>query len=423
MSVLVIGIVLVTLIGVWARPFAFPVDETRYLAVAWEMWWRDDFVLPWINGQPYDHKPPLLFWLIHAGWTVFGVNDWWPRWIGPLCILLAAVALAKLGRRVYPQVADAGAYAALLVFSTTYLAVYQTGIMFDALLLVAITTGWLGLHAAVTRGQWRDWGLFALGGALGMLTKGPVTLLYLLPALLAATLWRPSSAPPLHLSRAVVAVLAMVVPVLLWAFAAGMQGGEQYLRDLLIGQTAKRVQGAMGHPRPFYWYLPLLLLLSLPWAAVVAALEGRLVELETLDARPSGNALVAGAPRTAGADAGLREAGALPDSHHGCAGIATRCGPAAKRRSRQPLACHSDGRDERCAVPRVDFVVASLLAAGESANHRAICRCGSGDSDGHRHVVVGVGASQSRSDPFRLAACHCIGCALGRRYVDYSARL
>ena len=265
LSVLVIGIVLVTLIGVWARPFAFPVDETRYLAVAWEMWWRDDFVLPWINGQPYDHKPPLLFWLIHAGWTVFGVNDWWPRWIGPLCILLAAVALAKLGRRVYPQVADAGAYAALLVFSTTYLAVYQTGIMFDALLLVAITTGWLGLHAAVTRGQWRDWGLFALGGALGMLTKGPVTLLYLLPALLAATLWRPSGAPPLHLSRAVVAVLAMVVPVLLWAFAAGMQGGEQYLRDLLISQTAKRVQGAMGHPRPFYWYLPLLLLLSLPW--------------------------------------------------------------------------------------------------------------------------------------------------------------
>ena len=137
--------------------------------------------------------------------------------------------------------------------------------MFDALLLAAITTGWLGLHAAVTRGQWRDWGLFALGGALGMLIKGPVALLYLLPALLAAKWWRPSGAPPLNLSRAVLAVLAMVVPVLLWAVAAGMQGGEQYLRDLLIGQTAKRVQGAMGHPRPFYWYLPFLLLLSLPW--------------------------------------------------------------------------------------------------------------------------------------------------------------
>src|SRR6218665_1598985 len=39
-----------------------PVDETRYLAVAWEMWDRGSFLLPLLNGEPYAHKPPLLFW-------------------------------------------------------------------------------------------------------------------------------------------------------------------------------------------------------------------------------------------------------------------------------------------------------------------------------------------------------------------------
>ncbi|MCL4764140.1 MAG: glycosyltransferase family 39 protein, partial [Burkholderiales bacterium] len=46
---------------------AMPVDETRYLAVAWEMWTRGDFHVPHLNGAPYSHTPPLLFWLIHAG--------------------------------------------------------------------------------------------------------------------------------------------------------------------------------------------------------------------------------------------------------------------------------------------------------------------------------------------------------------------
>jgi hypothetical protein len=52
---------------IWLRPL-WPVDETRYASVAWEMWLRGDFLVPYINGEPYSHKPPLLFWLIHAGW-------------------------------------------------------------------------------------------------------------------------------------------------------------------------------------------------------------------------------------------------------------------------------------------------------------------------------------------------------------------
>ncbi|HBT43825.1 MAG TPA: glycosyltransferase, partial [Rhodospirillaceae bacterium] len=35
-----------------ARPL-LPVDETRYLAVAWEMWQRGDFLVPYLNGEPY----------------------------------------------------------------------------------------------------------------------------------------------------------------------------------------------------------------------------------------------------------------------------------------------------------------------------------------------------------------------------------
>jgi 4-amino-4-deoxy-L-arabinose transferase-like glycosyltransferase len=261
---LVLGVAVVTLAGLCSRT-VMPVDETRYLAVAWEMWWRGEFVLPHLNGLPYDHKPPLLFWLIHLGWAVFGVNEWWPRLIGPLSSLVSAGLLAALAQRLAPRMPQIGPVAASMFVGSTYIAVYQTGVMFDLLLLATLMLGWLGLHRAVISGCAADWALFAAGGALGLLCKGPVALLYLLPPLLAVPWWRPVHAVRLDWRKASLAVLLMLLPVLAWVFAAGVRGGEQFLQDILINQTADRVQGAMGHPRPFHWYVKFLLLLPMPW--------------------------------------------------------------------------------------------------------------------------------------------------------------
>ena len=43
--------------AVLTRPL-MPVDETRYLAVAWEMWLGGDYLVPHLNGETYSHKPP-----------------------------------------------------------------------------------------------------------------------------------------------------------------------------------------------------------------------------------------------------------------------------------------------------------------------------------------------------------------------------
>ena len=37
-----------------------PIDETRYLTVAWEMRRTGEFLVPHLNGLPYAHKPPLI---------------------------------------------------------------------------------------------------------------------------------------------------------------------------------------------------------------------------------------------------------------------------------------------------------------------------------------------------------------------------
>ncbi|NDA44023.1 MAG: phospholipid carrier-dependent glycosyltransferase, partial [Gammaproteobacteria bacterium] len=180
---------LATLCAMFLRPVT-PIDETRYLTVAWEMRLAGDPWLPMLNGVPYSDKPPLLFWLINAGWSVFGVNDLWPRLLtatfGLGVVLLTArcaVLLCTDGHNVAPV-------AALALTATPLWLLFNGAVMFD----VPLTFFSLAAVALVIdmRGEGRrsQWVLVGLMLGLGMLTKGPTVLLHALPLALLAPLWK-----------------------------------------------------------------------------------------------------------------------------------------------------------------------------------------------------------------------------------------
>ncbi len=79
------AIVILYLAAVLFRPL-LPIDETRYMTVAWEMRLHEGWLSPLtLNFEPYHHKPPLLFWLINVFWSFFGVS----RWAGLIPIVIA----------------------------------------------------------------------------------------------------------------------------------------------------------------------------------------------------------------------------------------------------------------------------------------------------------------------------------------------
>lgn len=245
------------------RPL-LPVDETRYLAVAWEMWQRGQLLVPMLNGELYDHKPPLLFWLIHAGWALGGVGETWPRLVGPLATLAGTWLLARLGRQLWPQRPQVGQAGSLMFLSTVFVGFFGTALMFDLPLLVFVCLGWLGLHRAAQSGRWRHWAGYGLAFAAALLTKGPVAAVYLLPPLLMLRVWAPRQSTRTGLRIGLALAIALLPPLgwLLWADAAS---SGQLLQRVLLDQTLGRVHGDLGHPRPFFWYLPWLPLLALPW--------------------------------------------------------------------------------------------------------------------------------------------------------------
>jgi len=243
-----------------------PIDETRYLSVAWEMWQRGDFLVPFKNGEPYSHKPPLLFWLIHAGWALTGVNDGWPRLISPLLAFVSLFLVRRVARELWPDDPESARLAPWILLGSLLWSLYSQTLMFDLLMAFCTLLGILGLVQAA-RNRPFGWGLFALSIGLGVLAKGPVILLHLLPAALLAPWWHGQHAYAWRrwYARLALAVLGGAALALLWAIPASMRGGEEYRHAIFWGQTAHRMVQSFAHQRPFWWYLPLLPLLLFPW--------------------------------------------------------------------------------------------------------------------------------------------------------------
>ena len=277
MKTSLLALAALVLFGLCLRP-PIPLDETRYLAVAWEMHTADAWLVPRLDGTAYHHKPPLLFWLTRLGWEVFGVNAWWPRLLPALAAFACLFGCRRLAQRV--AIADglapvaaraAGERALVLLAACLAWSVYSGMFLFDLLVAAWVV---FGLHSLLDREHRpvrATLGL-ALAIGLGALTKGPVILLYLLPAAVFLPLPGPirSAAALRSIAISVLGVLLGAGLALAWALPAAAAGGDDYGNALLFGQTAGRLQQSFSHARPIWWYLPIGFLLLLPWSCSLA---------------------------------------------------------------------------------------------------------------------------------------------------------
>lgn len=257
-------------VSLYVRPL-FPVDETRYAAVAWEMWVRDDFLVPYLNGETYSHKPPLLFWLMQLSWWLFGVNDWSLRLISPLFSLATLFLSGAVARALWPDRRRVAEITPLILLGFFFWIVYSTLTMFDMMLAFFALLGIYSLLKLAYSGlSLKYWVLLGIAIGGGVLSKGPVILLHLLPVALLAPWWLLRSQTVNfrwnHWYFGLIsAILIGAVIALCWAIPAGISGGESYRNAIFLGQTSGRLVKSFAHQLPWWWYLEILPLLLLPW--------------------------------------------------------------------------------------------------------------------------------------------------------------
>ncbi|MGH8211703.1 MAG: ArnT family glycosyltransferase [Rhodanobacteraceae bacterium] len=248
-----------------------PIDETRYLTAAWEMFNSGQWLVPTVDGAWYSDKSPLLFWLIVFGWKLVGVHTWVAR-VGTLVVSLGILlTLRRLAARF--GMGERGSDAAMwLLAGCIGFVVFSAAIMFDLLLTLFVLGA---LHALLDLDQ-RKWarGITALGIAigLGLLAKGPVMLLHVVGAGLLAPLWSDTARSlKLRWYLSLLAGLLIGVAVLAcWLIPAALYAGPDYWQPLL-DKVSGRITKSFAHSRPWWWYLPLVPLLVLPWLLTLRA--------------------------------------------------------------------------------------------------------------------------------------------------------
>jgi 4-amino-4-deoxy-L-arabinose transferase-like glycosyltransferase len=251
-----------------------PLYSTRTLAVAWEMWREHHLLVPYINGEPYSEKVPLLYWLIHAGWFVSGVNDVWPRLLEVIFGGVQLVLLASLARRLFPTRPWVTKAAPWMLLALSYAFLFGLQIMYEVLLADCVLGALLCLTPKANRAEPR-WLWFGLLIGAGLLTKGPVMLLHIAFPWLLGPVWNDWAREhrARWYGRGALAILLGLAMLLAWAIPAGFSGGDAYRHRLFFTQTAGRVvtgvhhdEPLQTHARPFWWYVPFLLLLAFPFS-------------------------------------------------------------------------------------------------------------------------------------------------------------
>lgn len=254
-----------------------PIDETRYLGVAWEMHRTSDFLVPHVNGQWYSDKPPLLFWLINLAWALTGVCTWSARLVTFVCAALNLVLLGRICRQLGLD-ERAAHHAQWLLAGSFYVALFATAIMFDVLLstcVLAALSGFLQILAGQRRAGAT---VMALAVGAGILAKGPVMLLDIVFAIACAPWWNGAFRTPLRVgfSAIVFSMLTGIAIALGWAIPAAIVGGGDYAQSLFFHQTIDRMASSFAHERPVWWYLLIVPMMALPWSLSLRTRRGAL---------------------------------------------------------------------------------------------------------------------------------------------------
>jgi 4-amino-4-deoxy-L-arabinose transferase-like glycosyltransferase len=238
--------------------YLFEPDEGRYAEIPREMLARGEWVVPYLHGEPYLDKPPLLYWLVMVSYQVLGVHDWAARLVPALAVHGCILLTYLLGRRsLGERAAFWGALALALApgFTSMGRLLILDGVL-AALVLLALCCAFEAVRTGTLSRRW--WAGAALACGLGVLAKGPVALVLLVPPLWLHRRLGGRAARVGWRDGAVFAALVLAV-ALPWYVAVCLRTPD-FARHFLWEHNVVRFLTPFDHLRPVWFYGPVLLL-------------------------------------------------------------------------------------------------------------------------------------------------------------------
>jgi 4-amino-4-deoxy-L-arabinose transferase-like glycosyltransferase len=239
-------------------------DEPRYARIAQEMHENGNWITPTLENKPWLEKPPLYYWITISQFAFFTSSETAAR-IGPaVCALITGLAIFWTGTMLATRLA--GLLGATILLTSLGFAGFGRSASTDMPFTCCFTLAMAILAAAIER----DIGFKVLGAyvflGLAILGKGPVAIILAIGIGLFFWLLNERGGV-LRRWRVVPGFIIAAAVSIPWFWLAFKQNGYAFIATFFINHNLARfVTDIHHHSQPFFYYLPVLLVLLFPWS-------------------------------------------------------------------------------------------------------------------------------------------------------------
>lgn len=248
-------------------------DEIRYANVFEHVINAKKWLVMYLNGVPYPDKPPVYFWFLGLFLPVYGGAT--PALfmtgaaVSGFLFIAAAVAMNKFILRGGRELSLGCGLVLLCCFYFIGLTHYSR---MDLLFAALITASHICLYHAWQKEyapKLTTAGFLLI--AVATLTKGPLSILFVLVSGAVFLAWRGNARRLLKKDVAIGFGLCLGV-LLLWVAAAWFGGEKELIKNIFYKQIYRRAVNASHHEQPFWHYFATFPLAWLPWTFMIFVL-------------------------------------------------------------------------------------------------------------------------------------------------------
>ena len=246
-----------------------PLNELRYLSIADEALRNHTFFTFTNHGEPYADKPPLYFWFVMLGKWLWGSHQ---MWFLSLASLVPTIVIVRTMDKWTATELDVKSRdtARIMLITCGLFAGLAVTLRMDMLMCMFIVLALRSFYrmAVLPDVSKREAWLFPLYIFLALFSKGPVGLLVPLCSTIVFLLWeRKIRQWGKYWGWRTWRIL--LAGCLIWFCAVYIEGGKDYLDNLLFHQTVDRAVNSFHHKEPFWYYGGTVWYSIAPWTLLI----------------------------------------------------------------------------------------------------------------------------------------------------------
>lgn len=273
-----------------------PDNELKYLSIADESIENGNIFAFYNHGVPYADKPPLYLWIVTAGRLIFGEHILFFLSLFSLIPALVTMAVMNKWIRDESTIGEQNTASMLLFTSGFYLAcavVLRMDMLMTMFIVLSLYTFYKMYQYNVKQHEYQEdekrnklnqkkykrWRiLFPLYIFLAVFSKGAVGVLVPVLSVLIFLAIKERSVKGYfktagkYLGWRTWGILGLLCGV--WFMGVYLDGGSDYLNNLLFHQTINRAVDAFHHKKPIWYYAVTYWYAIAPWSLLVCLVLG-----------------------------------------------------------------------------------------------------------------------------------------------------